>query len=784
MLGLSEEFPKPFGGYELVEQLATGGMAEIYLANRLGVQGFKKRVVIKLLLPHMAADPRFTQMFVDEARLTARLVHPKIAQTHELGLFEGRLFMCMEWINGIDVLSMLRECAHRRLKLPLEVSAFIMCEVLDALEFAHNCTNEEGTALDIVHRDVSPSNVLLSLRGDVKLIDFGIARALGNAHQTQSGVLKGKYGYMSPEQVIGDPLDSRSDLFSAGVVLAELLMGRRLFAAPNELDVLLMVRDAKLDRLDRFGAHIPEDMRELVGQALRKDRNARFPSAAAFRNALSDWMFVNQHRVSSRGIADIVRVLYDDVANRRRGLDHAAKDDSSHAGFTPVDDALAEQELAQKSAVGGAAPEIQGVPSGTLKGTDSLPIISIEPSREVAVPQQAADVAEEATDKRRANTNELAEIDAAVESLGADSEEDDDDGDGTIQIPIDDLLSEAVDAVRVEDSGHETSGHRDSDELRNVPQQMNDAEQELSVRHSSIEEAITSVAVQEPDPSANDFDELPVKAAPVGRSNRMRLPTVDEIHRSPPPKPPSFPEIEGTPGQHGDLATKPPIRIMYELWADQAQGLLVVSVGAVRKEIYLKDGTPEFVSSNLAKELFGEFLVREKALSQGELAMALAMMPHYGGRLGDTLVGLGLMKPLEVFRMLHNQVRAKLVDVCTWEKGTYAYYADRDNPREAFPLDLHVPDVVGRGAMAVTAGYLGEWVKRNSRARPRSLSNRNLKPTEFSLGAEVRNLYDSLSGGKTLAELCERFDDEASKLQFMRALFLLVQTDLASLAAE
>src|SRR5690349_17063076 len=248
-------------------------MAELFLGTAPGEHGFQRKVVIKRLLPHLAREPVYTAMFIDEAKLTARLAHPKIAQTYELGRVGNELFIAMEFVDGVDVLAMLRELAWQRRRMPVELASWVAHEVLDALDFAHNMRDEHGSSLGIVHRDISPSNVLLSRRGDVKLVDFGIARATGPGrhHRTKSGTLKGKYGYMSPEQVIEQPVDARSDLFSVGVVLAEMLCGRRLFAAPNELDVLLMVRDAKLQRLDEHGKHIEPGLDRILRRALRKD---------------------------------------------------------------------------------------------------------------------------------------------------------------------------------------------------------------------------------------------------------------------------------------------------------------------------------------------------------------------------------------------------------------------------------------------------------------------------------------------------------------------------------
>src|SRR2546423_1243614 len=285
-----------------------GGMAELFIATAPGEHGFTKKVVIKRLLPHLTTDDTYKNMFIDEAKLTARLVHPKIAQTFELGKVEDLLYIAMEYVDGIDVLALLREFASRRRRVLPQLAAWVAHEVLDALDYAHNLPGEDGKPLGIVHRDISPSNVLLSLRGDIKLVDFGIARAKdpGRAHKSKSGTLKGKYGYMSPEQVVEQSLDSRSDLFSVGVVLAELLTGRRLFAAANELDVLLMVRDAKLGRFEKYGADIEPGLANIVRKALKKSVEERWSSAAAFRDGIAEWLFEQRHRMTNKHVADVV----------------------------------------------------------------------------------------------------------------------------------------------------------------------------------------------------------------------------------------------------------------------------------------------------------------------------------------------------------------------------------------------------------------------------------------------------------------------------------------------
>src|SRR5438270_12027058 len=280
-------------------------MAEVFKAKILSTHGFEKLLVIKRILPHLAADKTFVAMFIDEAKLTAQLSHPKIVQVSDFGEVDGQFFIALEYVDGFDALALLRASAQRQVRLPIPICMFIALEVLDALDYAHHARDVDGKPMRLVHRDISPSNVFISRRGDIKLGDFGIAHAQERESKTQAGTLKGKYGYMSPEQVTGGSLDGRSDLFAVGIVLAEMLIGRRLFSAPNDLDVLLMVRDGKLDRLDKYCRDLPGELDEVLRKSLRRKASDRYQTAAEFRDALADLLLRLGFRV---GLLDVGRI--------------------------------------------------------------------------------------------------------------------------------------------------------------------------------------------------------------------------------------------------------------------------------------------------------------------------------------------------------------------------------------------------------------------------------------------------------------------------------------------
>jgi serine/threonine protein kinase len=759
------DFPIGFGRYQLVERLAVGGMAELFIATAPGEHGFTKKVVIKRLLPHLVGDDTYNAMFIDEAKLTARLVHPKIAQTFELGKVDDALFIAMEYIDGIDVLALLREFAARRRRVDQHLAAWIAHEVLDALDYAHNIRTDDGAVLGIVHRDISPSNVLLSVRGDIKLVDFGIARQQDpdRAHKSKSGTLKGKYGYMSPEQVIEQPLDARSDVFSVGVVLAELLTGRRLFAAANELDVLLMVRDAKLTRYDKYGADIEAGLSEIVRRSLKKSLDERWQSAAAFRDAIAEWLFVNRHRVTPKVVSDVVGDLHDAVIERR------SKQINS-------DTAVLEDVAI------GRAPSEDGSPIIVVEGSDNMPNISVSYEQEEPHPGRAISVSELAASASSAvsATSKRAETVSArpagksvqVPPVGA--------GPTATRAPTSPVVGRAPTGTAGPARARTAAGSAP----RRSGFEKDDAVVEVPIA-DTISAAVEAITLPDLDPNRLEdsqmraFDDLTEE--PAARSREIKLPSAEEVARKRPPTPPALADIAEPPDDAGEFHTTSPLRVLFRLMTARATGLLVVAIGGIKKEIYVRDGQPEYVSSNVASELFGNYLVTKGVLSDGELAMALAMMPHYGGKLGDTLVGLGLLKPLEVFRHLTRQVRSKIIDVCTWNKGGFGWYAGRENPREAFPLDFNAFEILGAGAMALSDDHIESWIAKNGSLKLRASRTRRVGPERFEVKGLVA-LCDLLDGKRTVADLVEVEVERPERLKVGRMLCLLEACDLARAA--
>jgi serine/threonine-protein kinase len=296
----------PFGGYELLRKLAHGGMAEVFLGVARGGDPGERPLVIKRILPQLSSDSRFLAMFVNEAQLAAQMNHRNIVRVTDFGEHDGRLFMVMEYVDGLDCWRFSRRLYPWGENHEL-IAVHIIGEVLDALGYVHGLTDVNGAPLHVVHRDLSPSNIYLSTAGEVKLGDFGIARIKSSRYRPIEVIPKGKFGYMAPEQVEGGEVDPRSDVYSAGVVLAELLIGQKLFQGSSQLSVMLDIRDGRLDTLEQNAHRIPADLLRLVHRALAKSPARRYATAAEFGEALRGYSAATAHRVGAKELGEQVR---------------------------------------------------------------------------------------------------------------------------------------------------------------------------------------------------------------------------------------------------------------------------------------------------------------------------------------------------------------------------------------------------------------------------------------------------------------------------------------------
>lgn len=289
----AEGLPRTFGRYTLFELIGRGGMAEIYLARQETDLGATRLAVVKQILPAFSDDPRFGEMLTHEAKLAAQLNHARIVQVYDLGRENERLYIAMEYVEGFDLNALLRMCTETGVGLPVAHALGVVADVLEGLDYAHRRKNERGEPLGVVHRDVSPSNILISVEGEVKLCDFGIAHANDLVRDVSSSALKGKAGYMSPEHARGEALDARADVFAAGIVLWELLAGHRLYRARDEMPLLEQARRAEIPPLPDRELPNGAELERIVRRALARDREDRYPTAQAMLRDLEAYLAAN-----------------------------------------------------------------------------------------------------------------------------------------------------------------------------------------------------------------------------------------------------------------------------------------------------------------------------------------------------------------------------------------------------------------------------------------------------------------------------------------------------------
>src|SRR5258706_1589434 len=287
-------------------------MAEIHLAKTKGIAGFEKYVALKMIHPNFAEDDQFIQMLVDEAKIAVQLTHGNIAQTFDLGRVGETYYITMEYVDGADLYKILRRASEQDLEMPLDVCAFVGKEISSALDHAHRKRDHTGKSLGIVHRDVSPQNVLISFAGEVKLVDFGIAKATMKARQTAVGVIKGKYYYMSPEQAWGDPIDFRSDIFSAGIVLYEMITGQMLYLEEDLHRLLDMARRADIKSPSTLRKGIPPQLERIVMHALAKVPGERYQSAGDFATDLERFLHAYSPVFTAAKLATLLKQVVGD----------------------------------------------------------------------------------------------------------------------------------------------------------------------------------------------------------------------------------------------------------------------------------------------------------------------------------------------------------------------------------------------------------------------------------------------------------------------------------------
>lgn len=376
----SEKPMSQAGQYYLMEKIAQGGMAEIYKGLSYDVHGLKKTVCIKKILPHLSASKEFIDSLIEEAKLAVKLVHGNIAQTFDLGKVGDDYFMVMEYVDGRTLSQIHKRCQAKGELIPIPYFLYFISEVLSALDYMHRRTDNVGAPLNIVHRDISPQNIMVSYSGTVKIIDFGIAKAAFKGGPTDSGILKGKFAYMSPEQALGDALDQRSDIFSTGIILHEMLTGRRLFKGDDSRKTIRNVRQTKVDPPSAFRGDIPDELDRIVMRALAKDRRHRYPFASEMRDDLVKFLHANYPQFKTSDVTAFVQEIFREDVGHPTPMEANAK--TPYLIIDKCNSALADES--QFEATGRARAPVDF--KEYMIDTEESPPLSDTPSVEEKVP--------------------------------------------------------------------------------------------------------------------------------------------------------------------------------------------------------------------------------------------------------------------------------------------------------------------------------------------------------------------------------------------------------------
>ncbi|RMH45128.1 MAG: serine/threonine protein kinase [Deltaproteobacteria bacterium] len=303
--------------YSITERLDQGGMAEVFRGVAESIHGFKKNVAIKRILPSLTKNDKFVAMFLDEAKLSLHLQHANIVQVFDIGIADGSYFLVMEYIDGCNLKHLLERLKQRGKRIAPAHAIYIMIETCKALNYAHHAEGPDGNPLHIVHRDISPPNILLSKNGEVKVVDFGLAKANTQIESTDPGVVKGKFSYLSPEAASGLEVDRRADIFAVGILLWEMFTGRRLFYGDTDYQTVELVRQARVPSIGALNPEIDAELEAIVRKALARDPDQRYQEAADLGDALAQYLFSRRMKVTARDIAALVRDVQAEQQRKR-----------------------------------------------------------------------------------------------------------------------------------------------------------------------------------------------------------------------------------------------------------------------------------------------------------------------------------------------------------------------------------------------------------------------------------------------------------------------------------
>lgn len=670
-----------FGRYLLLEKIGTGGMAEIFRAKTFGAAGFEKEFAIKLILPALVDDKEFVDMFINEAKIAVSLYHANIVQVFDLGEIDSHYYIAMEFVYGKDMLDVLARCAELQIHVPLHIVLFVTMEMLKGLDFAHRAKDSYGEDLGIIHRDVSPSNIMISYAGDVKIGDFGVAKAAIQRNLTETGTLKGKVGYMSPEQVMGERIDARSDVFAAGIVFFEALSMSRLFTGGSDLDVMLRVRDADIRESLQRAEPMPSDLRDIVKRSLSRHREERFQSAGEFYQSLVDFCFHHNIKVTGSDLSNFMRRVFSEEIEkekvRRRSDPHApmagviarsnevmqhSVTDTLEEGASHISEVLSQRRSEARS---NPSPQKQvyhyqkrdGGQHGPMTLTSLIALVKETP------PAPGDRISKDGVSwVDPEDLSELSDVLAAPRSM-AYSDTDVLPNNAVEQTPMSPFDQSAVFRAR-------------SKKSRVVgPLDKQHAELELASQDTIDISALGDLTSESPTEEANML---------LRPGSQLSVEQVEALRE----------EFASYEGSFEKLSFA---RMLARLHRVKSTGKLQLMDDGNDKAIFFENGEIILVDSNVEDELLGNFLINRHIITPTQLSDGLARLSEWGGRLGDALVATGAIPAHDIFRLLAEQMAEKLLEIFTWSKGQYAFFENQEPHTHGYPLGVNSYDILVRG---------------------------------------------------------------------------------------
>lgn len=564
--------PVRFGNYNLIKKIGKGGMAEIFLATPVLSPQFL--VVIKKINPDLVEDKHYVTMFLDEARLMSCLMHPNIVQILDVNEVGGENYICMEYVHGKDLLTIFEYCIGAGITIPEDIGLHIILELLEGLDYIHNVKSPDNKELRIIHRDLSPSNILISLDGEVKIGDFGIAKAAFQKNVTRAGYIKGKIGYMSPEQVEGKNLDQRTDVFIAGLVLYEIFTQKMYYNIENEFEALKAMREARPKDRNELLRYMSPPIVDILLKALKKNPAERFQSAVDFSSAIRQYMIENRLSTNVKILASFMRSLF------------------------PTDESLLQQvhEAVSKSSAFIKSPEGRKRP-----------------------------------EKSKVHNVRFFLKDRQQRVIG----------------PFD--IESLLNIIKIYNIPPETLASDDRKTFRPLEQ----------------------------------FPLL-IEAFQSGADKYTGI-------------------FSLTPQYSGYLNEVSPTRLFYRFAAAKMTGKLVFKRDDIHKSLYIRDGFPEYIETNIRNELFGEMLVNRGIITRVSLAKTLKEQERSKKKIGDILIERDYIKPGDLIKLLTEQMRTRYFELYNWEEGRYEFFAHTTSK------DVYTS--IGMGAFALISEAVRKQMK-------------------------------------------------------------------------